>query len=123
MSHKEKLQPAADAIFARHSEVDKVFLASNGQGFTEEENAESYADKLADKKVYSFERNAKPSAANASSDESDEERVELMAKYEVLFGKKAMFNIGTKTLIERIAEKEAEIALAAKSQDAEGTGE
>ena len=120
MSHKEKLQLVANAIFTRHREVDKVFLASNGQGFTEEESAKAYAGKLKDKSVVAFEREAKSDAAPVSPDETGEDRAALMAIYEVLFGKKAKFNIGTKTLIERIAEKEAEIA--ASKEIEPGTG-
>lgn len=118
---QEKLKTVAKALFESNSELNEVFLCSNGQGFTDSEMAENYAKQFDDDTVYTFKREGEEeSVANEKANyegafdyekidrELLDDRAFLFARYEALEGKKAPHNIGTEKLAERVQELEKE---------------
>lgn len=109
MSEKKQKERAAE-IFKQYPAIDKIFITSDGQGFSDEEKAIDQARYLKDdKSIEEYDR------AFFETDEADDEnagedleRAELMEKYKALFGKSAHHNISTAKLQEQITAKEAE---------------
>lgn len=132
---KNKFANAAAQIFAEHKDIDFVYVTSDGNGFTkdQEHNAHEHARVLHNKTVEAFERGFEddfeddedePKKPEQKADDNGE-RAELAAKYEKLFGKKPNHMTGVEKLKSQIAEKEAELAAAnqATVNKPEGQGE
>jgi len=113
---KNKFALAALAIFAAHSNIDKVFVTADGQGFTDEEKAKDNARYHKDNRVEPFERGFEDSYTDPDAEPVKDKKVgepterQLnFVKYEELFGSKPANNISNEKLIAAIAEKEAEL--------------
>lgn len=108
------MEKTAKRIFEVYSEIDKIYITADGQGFTAKEKADNHAAYLSDKEIKCFNRNevkvdAEPNEIIELKDkEQDDERAALLAEYEELYGQKANPNIGTEKLKARIEEKKAE---------------
>lgn len=99
------LKQKAVEIFTIHTEIEKIYMTSDGQGFTEEHHATDHARILTDKKVSTFTREQAP---EEPKEPVNQERKALMQEYELLFGEKPVHNIGTDTLKAKIDTKKAE---------------
>jgi len=120
---KQNLWDKAQEMMHIHN-LEEIHLTTDGQGFTEKERADAHSTILANKDVFTFyrERVAKQEEpVIADTTDTDNERAELLVKYEELFGKKAAANIGIKKLKENIEAKEAELALEVKTTQEETT--
>jgi len=106
---REELSPKASEMLKAHN-LDEVFVCSDGQGFTEEHRAIDHARYLKNKKVEHFAKSKAAVEKEIDEDKQEDERIELVAKYEKLFGKKPNHNTGIEKLKTQIAEKEAELA-------------
>ncbi|MDY3363841.1 hypothetical protein [Bergeyella sp. RCAD1439] len=97
----------AKKIFENYPELEEVYITSDMQGFKELEKAENQAAYLKNKKVHHFKRKdfrqkifvseadiQTEDQAGEETKAEDDERAELMAKYEAKHGKKAPHNIG-----------------------------
>lgn len=118
---KQDLKTAAKKLFDVHPNIEKLYLTSDGQGFTKEHHADDHSKKLVDKEVQPFTR-ASVLEKNDTSEDGETikavgEREALVAKYELLFGEKPAHNIGVTKLKNRIAEKEAEVKNAPVATD------
>ncbi len=106
--NKQQAQEIAIKLFAIHSRIDKVYITTDGQSFSDLDRAESHARTLKDDSVFDFDRYTAPQE-DATKVETDKEREELIAEYAELFEKQPAHNIGTETLRQKIADKKAEL--------------
>lgn len=103
---KQDLQEAANKLFAIHK-LERLFMTTDGQGFTEKHRATSHAQSLKDEQVYEFEPADAPKV-DANPGE-DLERDALVVIYEEVFGKKPNHNMKSETIQTKIDEqKEAD---------------
>lgn len=115
-----KVALAALAIFTDHKNIDKIFMTSDGQGFTEEEKAIDNARYHKDKSITPFERGFEESyqeveeTTEQKKGDDPDEREALIAEYKKLFGKPAHHQIGVAKLKDAIAVKKTELAEAAR---------
>jgi len=109
---REQLAPKAKEMMDAHG-LSEVFVCTDKQGFTEKERANDHSRYLADKTVHHFEADKSPKVltenTTLTSKQNNEEREQLFARYEELFGKKPAHNIGSEKLKASIEEKEAEL--------------
>ena len=96
---KQKLQKAANKLFAIHK-LEKLYMTSDQQGFTQKQRAQSHAQNLKDNKVYTFE----PFEENNTSDE-DTDRAALVVQYEEIFDVAPGHNWKTATIKSKIDAK------------------
>lgn len=112
MTREDLSQKALEMLNAHN--LDEVFITSDAQGFTEKHRAEAHASILKNKKIEHFVKSkeavAKIEVEETDEDNQEDERTELVAKYELLFAKKPAHNIGAEKLKNQITEKEAELA-------------
>lgn len=118
---KNKVALAALAIFAAHEKIEKIYMTSDGQGFTEEEKAKDNARYHKDQSVTPFERGFEESyqetdEAETAKDKDPGDREALFAEYKELYGKSANHMTGAKKLKEAIDAKKAELAKSAQNQ-------
>lgn len=119
---REELAPKASEMMKAHN-LQEVYVCSDKQGFTEKERANDHSRYLSDKTVHHFtsdsvlifEEGKKATVVENVETKSDDERQQLAARYEELFGKKPAHNIGIEKLKTQIQEKETE--LASKSEE------
>ena len=110
---------AALAIFTAHKNIEKIYMTSDGQGFTDEEKAKDNARYHKDQSITPFERGFEETYQDKDADDSvskkaddSEERQKLAAEYEELFSKKPNHNTGVEKLKAAIADKKAGLATA-----------
>lgn len=110
---KEQLAPKAKEMISAHN-LQEIFLCSDEQGFTDKERANDHSRYLSDKTVHHFtsdsvllfQEGKKESITKVDDTKTDEERQQLVVRYEELFGKKPAHNIGIEKLKVQIQEKE-----------------
>lgn len=114
-----KVALAALAIFTAHKNIEKIYMTSDGQGFTDEEKAKDNARYHKDQSITAFERGFEETYQDKNADDSagktqddSDERQKLAAEYEELFSKKPNHNTGVEKLKTAIADKKAELELA-----------
>ncbi len=105
---KQKVQEIAIKLLAIHTGLDKVYITTDGQGFSDLDRAESHARTLKDDTVFDFDRHTAP-IEEPKKVEIDKERKELITEYVELFENQPAHNIGTETLRQKIADKKAEL--------------
>lgn len=101
----KKLEPIAKRYFDSNKKLEEVYVCANGQGWTDKETAEKYAEKLDDDNVYTFKR-SDFEVKKQPIKVADMERDTLLARYEVLAGKAAPSNIKDETLQAKVDELE-----------------
>ncbi len=119
---REELAPKASEMMKAHN-LQEVYVCSDKQGFTEKERANDHSRYLSDKTVHHFtsdsvlvyEEGKKAPVAEIVETKTDDERQQLVARYEELFGKKPNHLTGVEKLKTQIQEKETE--LASKSEE------
>ncbi|MGG5507904.1 MULTISPECIES: hypothetical protein [unclassified Myroides] len=122
---KQNLWDKAQEMMRIH-DLEEIYLTTDGQGFTEKERADAHSTILTNKEVFTFHRERETKQVEpvtAQTTDTDNERTELLAKYETLFEKKAPGNMGVKKLKENIEAKEAELAQAAQTSKEESSTE
>ncbi len=92
------LNKKAKQIFKQHLTIDKVYITSDGFGFTDKDKAEAHTGFLKEKEVVEFTRE--------SIDNAPLDRLALKARYKELTGKVPAKNISTQKLAEQVAELE-----------------
>ena len=109
------------AIFTAHKNIDKIFMTSDGQGFTDEEKAKDCARYHKDQSITPFERGFEETYQDKNADDSadktadnSDERQKLVDEHEELFGRKPNHNTGVEKLKAAIDAKKAELAAAKK---------
>ncbi|MBS9774952.1 MAG: hypothetical protein KGV59_07360 [Tenacibaculum sp.] len=107
----EKAQEIAVKLFAIHPQINKLYITTDGQGFSDLANAESHSRTLKNDKVVEFDRNVTPAKVETKT-ESDKNREALITEYTELFGKKPNHNIGTDTLRQKIADEKTRLEAA-----------
>lgn len=120
---REQLATKASEMMKAHN-LQEVYVCSDKQGFTEKERANDHSRYLSDKTVHHFtsdsvlifEEGKKESVNETKETKTDEERQQLAARYEELYGKKPNHLTGVEKLKVQIQEKETE--LASKSEEA-----
>jgi len=109
---REQLAPKAKEMMDAHG-LSEVFICTDEQGFTALNRAENHSHRLADKTVHHFVADKSPKVLTENTTlppkQNNEEREQLFARYEELFGKKPAHNIGSEKLKASIEEKEAEL--------------
>lgn len=109
---REQLAPKAKEMMEAHS-LSEIFICTDGQGFTEKERANDHSRYLSDKTVHHFVADKSPQVLTENTalppKKNNDEREQLVARYEELFGKKPAHNIGVEKLKTAIEEKEAEL--------------
>ncbi|MDH1881183.1 hypothetical protein [Empedobacter sp. GD03797] len=126
---REELAPKASEMMKAHN-LQEVYVCSDKQGFTDKERANDHSRYLSDKAVHHFtsdsvliyEEGKKEPVAKVKATETDEERQQLAARYEELYGKKPAHNIGIEKLKAQIQEKETELASKSDETGQEETG-
>lgn len=110
-----KLALLAIQIFTDNKNINQLFITSDGQAFTDEERAKDHARYQKDSKIEPFERGFQElsidnkSGDDDSIDDAAAERMELISKYQELYGQKPNSNIGLQKLREKITAKENEL--------------
>lgn len=107
------MEKTAKRIFEVYSEIDKIYITADGQGFTAKEKADNHAAYLSDKEIKCFNRSEveteEPNVINPlDANGQEDDRAALLAEYEELYGQKANHNIGTEKLRAKIEAKKAE---------------
>ncbi|WP_312207685.1 hypothetical protein [Empedobacter sp.] len=126
---REQLAPKASEMMKAHN-LQEVYVCSDKQGFTEKERANDHSRYLSDKTVHHFtsdsvlifEEGKKEPVAKVKATETDEERQQLVARYEELYGKKPNHLTGVEKLKTQIQEKETELASKSDETGQEETG-
>ncbi len=130
MENKTTRGQILNILFATHPKTDKFFLTSDDQAFFAEHDANSHAKTLENKEVQPYTRlvaeaieaiKEKIAAKSATKPEKDKttisEKETLLARYEVLYGKKANHLTGIDKL--KLAISEKEVLNAADDKEAE----
>ncbi|MDM1061943.1 hypothetical protein HXZ62_05090 [Empedobacter falsenii] len=126
---REQLAPKASEMMKAHN-LQEVYVCSDKQGFTDKERANDHSRYLSDKTVHHFtsdsvliyEEGKKEPVAKVKATETDEERQQLAARYEELYGKKPNHLTGVEKLKTQIQEKETELASKSDETGQEETG-
>ncbi|MDM1138897.1 hypothetical protein [Empedobacter sp. R132-2] len=126
---REQLAPKASEMMKAHN-LQEVYVCSDKQGFTEKERANDHSRYLSDKTVHHFtsdsvlifEEGKKESVNETKETKTDEERQQLAARYEELYGKKPNHLTGVEKLKVQIQEKETELASKSDETGQEETG-
>lgn len=86
------LKKKAKQIFKQHPTIDKIYITSDGFGFTEKDKAEAHTGFLKEKEVVEFTRK--------SINDAFPDRLALKARYKELTGKVPAKQISTQKLAE-----------------------
>lgn len=119
---------AAIAIFKAHSNLEEIYVTSDGQGFTEKTKADNNAAYLKDKTIKHFERGFEQNYTDPDNDgdalkgdalkgDADLERDNLVEQYKELFGENPGHNWKAETIQKKIDDKKAETT---KNDDGKG---
>ncbi|MCP1997298.1 hypothetical protein [Flavobacterium sp. HSC-61S13] len=106
----QKFRNEAKVMMLAHS-LAEVFITSDAQGFKDLQRAEDHSRYLSDKNIEHYIDNNVNTELEAETPDTDSDlnqRLELVAKYEKLFGKKPAHNLGITKLQLQIQEKEKE---------------